>query len=197
MSTAGSSQQAQQRRKLPLSQLGITNFLTGPAIKRKAVATRSASLQTPLSSLTHQTTSPTSPRAPYASSSPRAATIQSPQSATWSPFDDIDVDQVATSVYSASATPLPQKPTVQRAVTAPQTGQLSEPTVRSMNTGHGTATRRTERPRSNYDLTASLGWGRKATRIVDTTFMLPPPPPPQSTAAQVESQGCFLMVDDK
>jgi hypothetical protein len=192
MSTAGSSQQAQQRRNLPLSQLGITNFLAGPAIKRKAVASRSASLQTPLSSLTHQTTSPTSPPAPYPSSSPRAATNQFPQSATWSPFDDIDVDQVATSVYSASATPLPQKPTVQRAVTEPQTGQLAENTVRSVNTaGHGTATRRTERPRSNYDLTASLGWGRKATRIVDTTFMLPPPPPPQSTAAQVESQGVF------
>lgn len=184
MSTAGSSQHAQQRRKSPL--FATPNNVPGPAIKRKAVASRSASLQSPLSSPPQQTSSLTSP-APYAaSSSPRAPPIQSPQSATWSPFDDIDVDQVATSVYSASATPLPHKPTAQRAVTAPQTGQLAENTVRTVNTSSSTAARRTERPRSNYDLTASLGWGRKASRIVDTTFMLPPPPPPpQSTAAPV------------
>jgi hypothetical protein len=137
--------------------------MPGPGVKRKAVASRSASLQTP--------TSP-SISSPASTIPPSEPLVQSPKAAEWSPFD---ADLVASSIYSASATPLPPKP-LQRTATVP-------PKLPPDNALRAVNRARLDRPMSSYDMTAKLGWGRKITRMMDTAFAIPP----SQTTAQVPS----------
>ena len=137
----------------------LRNNVSGPGVKRKAVSSRSSSLQTPVSPTA------SNPSSTASLTSPLPNTVQSPKSAGWSPFDD--ADQVASSIYSASATPLPQKPVQHRAATVP-------PKLPPDNRLRAVNRARPDRPMSNHDMTAKLGWGKKVTKIMDTAFMIPP-----------------------
>jgi hypothetical protein len=135
--------------------------VAGPGVKRKAVASRSTSLQTPtsLSATSNSISQPLPPTtAPTATASPVVDVAESSKN-EWSPFQ---TDQISASILSASATPsLPAKPPVNRASTVP-------PKLPPDNSLRQVNRARLDRPMSTYDMTAKLGWGKKVTKIMDT-----------------------------